>query len=85
MAVVVAGSLLMAQVTGGVPGSPLAGVTPVEFEEFRLGLDDFLEVETSDEGLARHLTAPAVQLATACPRSAAPETWRKCRASRPAR
>jgi hypothetical protein len=51
MAVVVAGSLLMAQVTGGVPGSPLAGVTPVEFEEFRLGLDDFLEVETSDEGL----------------------------------
>ena len=26
-------------------------MTPVEFEEFRLGLDDFLEVETSDEGL----------------------------------
>ena len=45
------GSLLIAQVTGGVPGDPLAGVTPVEFEEFRLGLDDFLEVETSDEGL----------------------------------
>jgi len=30
---------------------PLAGLTPAEFEEFRLGLDDFLEVEASDEGL----------------------------------
>jgi CxxC motif-containing protein (DUF1111 family) len=34
-----------------VPGDPLPGVTPVEFEEFRLGLDDFLEVEAADEGL----------------------------------
>ena len=25
--------------------------TPAEFEEFRLGLDDFLEVETAEEGL----------------------------------
>ena len=33
------------------PGDPLAGVTPVEFEEFRIGLDDFLEVETAEEGL----------------------------------
>ena len=33
------------------PGEPIAGITPVEFEEFRLGLDDFVEVETSDEGL----------------------------------
>jgi CxxC motif-containing protein (DUF1111 family) len=33
------------------PGDPLPGLTPVEFEEFRLGLDDFLEVETSEEGL----------------------------------
>ena len=32
-------------------GQPLPGITPAEFEEFRLGLDDFLEVETSDEGL----------------------------------
>jgi hypothetical protein len=32
-------------------GTPLLGITPVEFEEFRLGLDDFLEVEASDEGL----------------------------------
>ena len=44
------GAVLAAQ-SAGLPGEPLAGVTPVEFEEFRLGLDDFLEVETSDEGL----------------------------------
>jgi len=34
-----------------VAGDPLPGVTPVEFDEFRLGLDDFLEVETAEEGL----------------------------------
>jgi hypothetical protein len=33
------------------PGDPLPGLTPREFEEFRLGLDDFTEVETSEEGL----------------------------------
>jgi CxxC motif-containing protein (DUF1111 family) len=44
------GAVIVAQ-SGGAPGEPLAGVTPVEFEEFRLGQDDFLEVETSDEGL----------------------------------
>jgi CxxC motif-containing protein (DUF1111 family) len=33
------------------PGDPLPGVTPVEFEEFRLGLIDFTEVETADDGL----------------------------------
>ncbi len=33
------------------PGDALAGITPREFEEFRLGLDDFLEVETAEEGL----------------------------------
>ena len=34
-----------------LPGDPLPGLTPGEFEEFRLGLDDFTEVETSEEGL----------------------------------
>jgi CxxC motif-containing protein (DUF1111 family) len=43
--------MLVAQVRVPVPGDALPGITPVEFEEFRLGLDDFLEVETSDEGL----------------------------------
>jgi len=33
------------------PGDPLPGLTPREFTEFRLGLDDFLEVETAEEGL----------------------------------
>ena len=34
-----------------LPGDPLPGLTPVEFEEFMLGLDDFLEVEDAEEGL----------------------------------
>jgi CxxC motif-containing protein (DUF1111 family) len=33
------------------PGHPLPGITPAEFSEFRLGLDDFVEVETAEEGL----------------------------------
>jgi CxxC motif-containing protein (DUF1111 family) len=38
-----------ARVSG--PGDPLPGLTPTEFTEFRLGLDDFTEVETAEEGL----------------------------------
>jgi CxxC motif-containing protein (DUF1111 family) len=34
-----------------IAARPLAGLTPTEFEEFRLGMDDFLEVEFSEEGL----------------------------------
>ena len=34
-----------------LPGDPLPGLTPQEFEEFSLGLDDFLEVEDAEEGL----------------------------------
>jgi CxxC motif-containing protein (DUF1111 family) len=45
------GVMLTAQLRSPAPGEPLAGITPVEFEEFRLGLDDFLEVETPEEGL----------------------------------
>ncbi len=37
--------------SGARPGDPLAGITPTEFAEFRLGLDDFLEVESAEEGL----------------------------------
>src|SRR5690349_18679384 len=44
-------AILVAQTRIPVPGDALPGITPVEFQEFRLGLDDFLEVETSDEGL----------------------------------
>jgi len=34
-----------------LPGDPLPGITGGEFEEFRLGLDDFTEVETVEDGL----------------------------------
>ncbi|MGH9257914.1 MAG: di-heme oxidoredictase family protein [Vicinamibacterales bacterium] len=34
-----------------IVGGPLAGITPSEFSQFRLGLDDFTEVETAEEGL----------------------------------
>jgi CxxC motif-containing protein (DUF1111 family) len=34
-----------------LPGDPLPGITPAEFELFRLGLEDFLEVETAEDGL----------------------------------
>ncbi len=38
--------------TGQIPlSAPLPGITPAEFGEFRAGLDDFLEVETPEEGL----------------------------------
>jgi CxxC motif-containing protein (DUF1111 family) len=33
------------------PGSPLLGITSRELELFRLGLDDFMEVETAEDGL----------------------------------
>jgi CxxC motif-containing protein (DUF1111 family) len=32
-------------------GAPLAGITPTDFERFRVGLEDFVEVETAEEGL----------------------------------
>jgi CxxC motif-containing protein (DUF1111 family) len=44
-------AFLGAQVRAPRPGDPLPGVSTAEFAEFRLGLDDFLEVETADEGL----------------------------------
>lgn len=41
----------VAQTRPPVPGDALPGVTAAEFEEFRRGLDDFLKVETAEEGL----------------------------------
>ena len=40
-----------AQTPSALPGMPLAGLTPLEFSEFRLGLEDFTEVEAAEEGL----------------------------------
>jgi CxxC motif-containing protein (DUF1111 family) len=34
-----------------VAGDPLPGITPTEFQEFRLGLEDFREVEEASDGL----------------------------------
>ena len=48
---VFATALAIAQTRTAQAGGPLPGITPVEFEEFRIGLDDFLEVEASEEGL----------------------------------
>jgi CxxC motif-containing protein (DUF1111 family) len=43
--------------TGGLFGNPLEGLLPAEFERFRVGLDDFLEVETAEEGLGPSFNA----------------------------
>jgi CxxC motif-containing protein (DUF1111 family) len=51
VALVAGGVILTAQLRAPLLGEPLPGVTPAEFEEFRLGLDDFLEVESAEEGL----------------------------------
>ena len=34
-----------------IPGSPLPGITPAEFELFRMGREDFIEVESAGDGL----------------------------------
>jgi CxxC motif-containing protein (DUF1111 family) len=34
-----------------LPGDPLPGITAAEFELFRMGLEDFTEVETAEDGL----------------------------------
>jgi len=59
--------VLVAQVRVPVPGDALAGITPVEFQEFRLGLDDFLEVETSDEGLGPAFNATSCAVCHSVP------------------
>ena len=52
MSAAAATMLLAAAQSGGVnPGDPLPGLSPAEFEEFRVGLDDFKEVETVEDGL----------------------------------
>lgn len=46
------GALLAASAQSPVlPGSPLAGITPTEFTEFALGLEDFREIEEPGDGL----------------------------------
>src|SRR5262249_3082479 len=42
---------LQAQERTANPGDPLPGISPVDFSEFRLGLNAFTEVETVEDGL----------------------------------
>ena len=58
---------IAAQVRTPVPGDALVGITPAEFQEFRLGLDDFLEVETSDEGLGPAFNATSCAVCHSVP------------------
>jgi CxxC motif-containing protein (DUF1111 family) len=44
-------SALLAQGQAPTPGDPLPGLTPTEFTQFRVGLEDFTEVENAEEGL----------------------------------
>jgi CxxC motif-containing protein (DUF1111 family) len=44
-------ALLPAAQQAILPGDPLPGITASEFSEFRLGLADFTEVETAEDGL----------------------------------
>ncbi|HZO52197.1 MAG TPA: di-heme oxidoredictase family protein [Bryobacteraceae bacterium] len=48
-----AAALLFAQSTGRpvLPGDPLPNITAGDFERFRIGLEDFTEVETAEDGL----------------------------------
>ena len=48
-----AAACLFAQSTGRpvLPGDPLANITAADFERFRIGLEDFTEVETAEDGL----------------------------------
>lgn len=50
---VVVSAVVLVRAQGRIaqPGDPLPGISSREFTEFRLGLDDFTEVETSEEGL----------------------------------
>lgn len=43
--------LVVTAQTPAIPGDVLPGTTPREFEEFRIGLEDFREIEEASEGL----------------------------------
>jgi len=49
--VVAVGFAASGQTTRPLAGDPLPGITSGDFEDFRLGLEDFTEVETVEDGL----------------------------------
>jgi CxxC motif-containing protein (DUF1111 family) len=75
-------ALVVAQLRTPVPGDALPGVTPVEFEEFRIGLDDFLEVETSDEGLGPAFNGTSCAVCHSVPAVGGTSTIAEVRAGR---
>ena len=52
-ALLLAGAIGLATTLHSEPqfGGPMTGLLPAELERFRIGLDDFMEVETAEEGL----------------------------------
>jgi len=46
-----ASTMLLGQERPLNPGDPLPGISATDFSEFRLGLEDFTEVETAEDGL----------------------------------
>jgi CxxC motif-containing protein (DUF1111 family) len=74
--------MLLAQARTAVPGDPLPGVTPIEFEEFRVGLDDFLEVETAQEGLGPAFNATSCAVCHSVPAVGGTSTIAEVRAGR---
>ncbi len=74
-------ALLTAQ-TRTALGTPLPGLTPVEFEEFRLGLDDFLEVEFSEEGLGPAFNGTSCAVCHSIPTIGGAGTMAELRAGR---
>ena len=68
--------------TRGALGQPLDGLTQVEFQEFRLGLDDFLEVEASEEGLGPAFNATSCAVCHNIPTIGGAGTMAELRAGR---
>ena len=60
------------------PGGPLPGVTSRELELFRIGREDFMEVETAEEGLDRSSMDSPAPSATTFRQWAEPAQWSNC-------
>lgn len=65
--VVIVGATLLGQERAAKFGDPIPGLLPAEFERFRLGLDDFLEVETAEDGLGPAFNATSCAVCHSVP------------------
>lgn len=64
------------------PGSPLPGITPGEMELFRMGLEDFLEVETAEDGLGPAFNGTSCAVCHSVPAVGGISTMTEIRAGR---